>query len=645
MTPTPPPWDSPQVAIRNRVPRKLLTRGKLTSREESLKARPCRGVVGFAAQSAREGRIAATSYKTLYRRTHFLHQLGRDLEGMSQQSDGERAVRFTHRRLGEALEADLAFLVQVHRPDQSLRAPVLTVLTPRGERKLKESAPSEATDAGLLEDCGAFLRRGLGPADRELLLVKVPLGERVEAVYGYRRFGRGFGRADAFLGTDAAAILGAHLEHRERERALALKEKIYAKLFADLRPRDVLYQVLHGLERLLEYDHSGAVYLLDPEGRALRLEAEIVTWQKAKSTRIGARIELDAEARDWMRELSRPLLFRNEVADAASVEIPPSLLNPLLLPIPDSPPSRAVILAVLRRGRGPAGLLQIRGRSEHAFTAEDLGALAPFVPLASATLQHSERHKSQQEALVLAERRSALSDLARAISHDLNNAFGVMLPLIETLRRDVAQRGVDPDACLRDLDVVSHYARFSARIFRGLLSVGRGQAEPPRWIDLNTVLDALLYMLGPNLETARVHVERTYADPLPTVFGRRGEFEQLFLNLIYNARDSMQDGGGLGVTTRAESGGVAIEIRDTGRGIPEEIRAKIFEPFFTTKATGSGLGLDICRSIVWEYDGRFDLESTLGEGTRARVHLPRLARTFAEDRTTGLPIEGAVDGG
>jgi signal transduction histidine kinase len=575
--------------------------------------------------------MTTASYRTLYQRAQFLNQLGRDLERVSQGLDPSRVVRFALRRLGEVIEADLAIQVDVERGDGSLGRPYTLPLTAKGTGMLAARPQSDPAGPGFLNACREFLKHPLSPEDLELLLLRVLIEDRPMAVLGFRRPGRRFSRAETKLGQDAVEILAENLRHRERERAQALKERIYARILAEHRPPDVLYQILHGLERLLQYDHGGAILLLNPEETQLSFQAEIITWTKAKSDRIGEAITVTPDLRTWMERTTHPVLLRAGSPEAEDPSIPACLREPLHRTRPGVPEVRAIIAAVLRyRGRA-LGVLKVRSRSAAVFTPSDLRTLDQFLPLASVTLYNSGLYKTQHDLLVTAERKTALADLARAISHDLNNAFGVILPLLQTLQRDVETGEIRPEQLAKDLEVVTHYASASSRIFQGLLSFARGAADPPRWGDINTVLDGIVRMLGPSLESKRIEVVREFAPGLPTVYFRRGEMEQLFLNLVYNARDAMNGGGTLTLRTLSDLEGILCEVIDTGAGIPEEIRARIFEPFFTTKATGSGLGLDICRSIVWDYDGRLELDSAQGRGTRVSVWLPRMAERLRKE--------------
>jgi len=111
-------------------------------------------------------------------------------------------------------------------------------------------------------------------------------------------------------------------------------------------------------------------------------------------------------------------------------------------------------------------------------------------------------------------------------------------------------------------------------------------------------------------------------DDLPAVACGQSNLEQVFLNLLTNAREASSEGGTVSVCIQPDQEGVTITVADTGMGIAPEDLPRIFEPFFTTKPTGNGLGLSICRSILWEVRGTLNLESEPGRGTRVLVTVP-----------------------
>jgi signal transduction histidine kinase len=107
--------------------------------------------------------------------------------------------------------------------------------------------------------------------------------------------------------------------------------------------------------------------------------------------------------------------------------------------------------------------------------------------------------------------------------------------------------------------------------------------------------------------------------------GIEHQLQQVFLNLFLNARDAMQSGGWLLVSTRIEDDRAVVEIADTGSGISSEHLARIYDPFFTTKpiGKGTGLGLSIVYGIVREHEGEIHCDSVVGQGTRFTLSLPR----------------------
>ncbi len=161
----------------------------------------------------------------------------------------------------------------------------------------------------------------------------------------------------------------------------------------------------------------------------------------------------------------------------------------------------------------------------------------------------------------------------------------------------------------------------------GLLASARQYTQmdraPLQTVDVHDLLDATLTMLSHKLGDD-IKVVREYDRSLPPIIAYAGELNQVWTNLIDNAIDAMGEGGTLTVRTRAEGERIAVEIGDSGPGIPNDIRSRVFEPFFTTKdiGKGTGLGLDIAwRIVVGRHGGEMSLESEPGD-TKFEVVLP-----------------------
>ena len=141
----------------------------------------------------------------------------------------------------------------------------------------------------------------------------------------------------------------------------------------------------------------------------------------------------------------------------------------------------------------------------------------------------------------------------------------------------------------------------------------------------NTDTNDGLAWLGNQWQLDHVPVRRELSERPLVVMGLEHKLQQVFLNLLLNARDAMPKGGWLSVTTRVEGDRVIAEVADTGSGIPSEQIARIYDPFFTTKTIGrgTGLGLSITYGIVREHDGTILCDSAVGQGTRFTMALPQ----------------------
>jgi len=145
-------------------------------------------------------------------------------------------------------------------------------------------------------------------------------------------------------------------------------------------------------------------------------------------------------------------------------------------------------------------------------------------------------------------------------------------------------------------------------------------------VDVNKVLADVLALVEHQLDGSRIRVRRELAARVPPVRGNENRIQQVFFNLILNARDAMPSGGWLTLRTHADDDTVVVEVCDTGHGIRREHIRRIYDPFFTTKGIGkgTGLGLSVSYGIVQEHGGAIFVESDPGQGTTFQVALPAL---------------------
>jgi signal transduction histidine kinase len=148
-------------------------------------------------------------------------------------------------------------------------------------------------------------------------------------------------------------------------------------------------------------------------------------------------------------------------------------------------------------------------------------------------------------------------------------------------------------------------------------------------VDLNGPIRGVFTLLGQQLKLRNIEVNLELDEGLPKILADRNRLEQIFLNLVTNARDALEAKGPeaakkLTITTSREGKAVVTAVWDTGTGMPEGIRKKIFEPFFTTKEAGqgTGLGLSITYNLVKDFKGNIEVESAPDVGTTFKVSFP-----------------------
>jgi PAS domain S-box-containing protein len=262
--------------------------------------------------------------------------------------------------------------------------------------------------------------------------------------------------------------------------------------------------------------------------------------------------------------------------------------------------------------------------------------------------------KTLEEQLRQAQRMEAIGRLAGGVAHDFNNLLTVILGYASHLEHELAP---DDPVGVQATEIRGAAER-AARLTQQLLAFSRQQVLQPRVIDLNETISNLTSMLqrliGSHVRLD-VQLEQTW-----TVLVDPGQIEQVFMNLVVNARDAMPRGGTITIRTHSEhleaprwQQGVPIptgdwvmfEVADTGEGMPAAIVSRIFEPFFTTKALGqgTGLGLSMVYGIVKQSGGFIFCDSTPGRGTSMRVYLPR-AQAAVEQASPGVTV-GTARGG
>ena len=225
-----------------------------------------------------------------------------------------------------------------------------------------------------------------------------------------------------------------------------------------------------------------------------------------------------------------------------------------------------------------------------------------------------------EEQLQQSDKLSSIGLLAAGVAHEVNTPLTGISSYAQMLIQQVPES--DPRRHLLE-KIHSQTSRASA-IVNNLLNFSRVSDSRVAPVDLHRVLDDTIQLLEAQLRNTQILVVRNYASGLPSVTGSAPKLQQVFMNVILNARDAMPRGGELEIGTINDGGSVVISFRDTGVGITAENLSKIYDPFFTTKqiGQGTGLGLAVSYGIIQDHGGRISVESKVGEGTCFRLALP-----------------------
>jgi hypothetical protein len=278
-------------------------------------------------------------------------------------------------------------------------------------------------------------------------------------------------------------------------------------------------------------------------------------------------------------------------------------------------------------------------------TGDEIGKLADAFNTMLAALKKREAEKEQlQEQLQHAQKMEAIGTLAGGIAHDFNNILTAIMGFGGLIQMKIPKES----PISSHVEQILESAQKAASLTKNLLAFSRKQLTAPNPLNLNENISNLRKLLGRLIkEDIEFKVELEENDLI--VMADQGQLDQVFMNLVTNAKDAMPKGGVLTITTGAaevpphivvtsqprHSGGYAlIAVTDTGIGIDEKTKEKIFDPFFTTKEVGkgTGLGLSMIYGIVKQHDGYIDVKSEVGKGTTFNIYLPLIDSTFEKQK-------------
>jgi two-component system NtrC family sensor kinase len=233
-----------------------------------------------------------------------------------------------------------------------------------------------------------------------------------------------------------------------------------------------------------------------------------------------------------------------------------------------------------------------------------------------------------ESQLAQAEKLSSIGLLAAGVAHEVNTPLAVISSYTQMLTKQLRGRGEENDRIAPLLDKITKQTFRASEIVNGLLNFSRTGGSEFRSTDVNAVVRETLALLEHQFKTGNIELVTEFEAGLPEILGNSGKLQQVFLNLLLNAKDAMPSGGRLQVATNAGDF-VTVTITDSGSGIAPEHVQRIYDPFFTTKSApkegerrGTGLGLAVTYGIMQEHTGKIHVESQPGAGTTFALEFP-----------------------
>jgi len=401
--------------------------------------------------------------------------------------------------------------------------------------------------------------------------------------------------------------------HAKRGTAAGISELSLESLFevwrisTSLNPDDLIHQIVPKLAGVTGADRV-SVMRLEGRERVLRVHTA-VGLPAATAARV--RVPLGDSISGWVAQHGRALLLPGP-------RVPPHLTALLK--------REGIVSALcvpLKSRSGTSGVLNLTRLQGRPFTQRHLWFTALLGERLASSIEvarlFTEREQLQAQ-LVQSAKMASLGVMASGIAHEVRNPLAIASAAAQLIR-DRPQ-----DAALRTeaLDKIQRSITRASGIIESLLKFARPVDGPPARMQVNDLVRETCALMDDQLAPHNVAVKTQIASGLPEVEADGRLLQQVFTNLMLNARQAMPHGGSLTVATSVdERGRVVIRFTDTGTGIHPDHLPKVFDPFFTTRPTGQGVGLGLAISyqIIERHHGTIELESS-GKGTTATIRLP-----------------------
>jgi PAS domain S-box-containing protein len=412
----------------------------------------------------------------------------------------------------------------------------------------------------------------------------------------------------------------AEMEIRRRNRELLALNAIASMLGQAGPLEEVMMRVLAKVTELFSAD-TGSIYFLSEETLKLRRAASI--GQRTPVARNLAAIEVSPALLQQVRQAHAT------VVSGSALAVPE--------PLREMQRAEGIVVTqvvILWAKERIIGALVVGVRAAREFSTAELNLLAAVGNQIAATIDKSrlleetreayETLRRTQEQLLQSEKMAAVGQLVSGVAHELNNPLTAILGYSQLLKSEelIHARGADY------LEKLYKQAQRTHHIVQNLLSFSR-QHKPERMpVHLNQILEDTMILREYDMKVHNIQIHREFEPDLPPAGGDANQLQQVFLNIVNNAVDAIQEKSGKGeiwVRSSLAGGRLCVEIVDNGPGVQNPHR--VFDPFYTTKPVGkgTGLGLSICYGIVKEHGGDIQVQNVPPRGACFTIFLPVLA--------------------
>jgi two-component system NtrC family sensor kinase len=297
----------------------------------------------------------------------------------------------------------------------------------------------------------------------------------------------------------------------------------------------------------------------------------------------------------------------------------------------DSPCPGCKVLETLYAGRN-TNSTERRWENEEEPTEWEISTYPIFdednQPVQAILLEQNVTDKRRLEAtLAQSEKLAAVGQLAAGVAHEINNPLTAIIANAQLLQREISgQSGLQGKEDIDEsLDLILRAGARAIQVVRNLLNFARKEKYELKPVDVNDNIREALSLLNHEIMQRSIQLFFEPAKGLPDISASANHLQGVWLNLLINAMDALENGQGtIRINTMQNGNNIQVKVVDTGKGIPAERMSRIFEPFYTTKAPnrGTGLGLSVCHRIVKQHGGHILVDSHVDVGTEFTVVLP-----------------------